>query len=92
MIELNTVEMLRSTADYIEALEEDATDAGAIKRLINENRGLRAEDKRIRPLWGEEIDRNLDLLLALKTIAANTCCDSCQEAKLVAEKALNERL
>lgn len=31
---------------------------------------------------------NERLLDALESIAANTCCDTCQEAKLVAAKAL----
>lgn len=34
-------------------------------------------------------DKTQALIDALKSIAANTCCDTCQEAKLVAQEALS---
>jgi hypothetical protein len=38
---------------------------------------------------GEAADRILKLEAALRSIAANACCDSCREAALVARKALD---
>jgi hypothetical protein len=40
-------------------------------------------------LYLEETTRRRRLERALQSIAANTCCDKCQEAALVAKKALS---
>jgi hypothetical protein len=40
------------------------------------------------PLCIEAADRIEKLTAALRSIAANACCDSCREAALVARKAL----
>ena len=55
--------------------------------------------KRLRERTGLELecvamdaaDRIEALEAALRSIAANTCCDSCQEAALVARAALGEK-
>lgn len=39
----------------------------------------------------EMSERNKELEAALRSIAANTCCDKCQEAALVARAALGEK-
>ena len=39
----------------------------------------------------EAVDRIEALEAALREIAANTCCDSCREAALVARKALERK-
>jgi hypothetical protein len=39
----------------------------------------------------EAADENEKLRTALRSIAANTCCDRCQEAALVALSALGEK-
>ena len=76
-------------ADYIEALEEDVIGGDACATSLHkENKRLRAEDKRIRPLWSAAEDRNFELSTTLRQIAANTCCETCQEAALVAKAAL----
>ena len=52
------------------------------------------QDKKHRHVWDlcKELERAADriekLEAALRSIAANTCCDSCREAALVARKAL----
>ena len=50
--------------------------------------------KRLRELAGrydEAAERIEKLEAALRSIAANACCDSCREAALVARKALEDK-
>jgi hypothetical protein len=49
---------------------------------------LQAEYERMNAAWSREVDENNRLRAALESIAANTCCDRCQEAALVARAAL----
>ena len=75
----------------VERLEEDVIGGDACATSLHkENKRLRAEDKRIRPLWSAAEDRNWELSTTLRQIAANTCCETCQEAALVAKAALQE--
>lgn len=53
---------------------------------------LRYEEQKKHSPWhrlGKAIDCIKDLKAALESIANNTCCDKCQEAALVAKKALD---
>jgi hypothetical protein len=51
--------------------------AAALRSLAAEREQLQAENEKLRA--------------ALRSIAANTCCDLCQEAALVARAALGEK-
>ncbi len=56
-------------------------------------RCLRKKQKAYEPFYTkiEELEHQLELVIeALESIAKNTCCTPCQEAKKVAEKALEQ--
>lgn len=60
-----------------------------LKKLFN---ALEVEKELVEDLedkYCELISKYVDFEIALKSIANNACCDTCQEAKLIAEKALN---
>ena len=63
------------------------------KDLSNQLRSLNTFEWMARPATTKQIcfdaaDRIEKLEAALRSIAANACCDSCREAALVARKAL----
>ena len=73
----------QEAADEIERLKELTENDGKEIGSYREGTGLRGENRAL------EAD-NERLLAALESIANNTCCEGCQEAKRVALAALEQ--
>jgi len=70
------------------------TEASRVQKMLNEQNAwidqLKSEVMRLNlELVGYKV-RKIQLEEALRSIAANACCDSCREAALVARKALDD--
>jgi len=85
------VKELESDDLYIRGMADaDSQDMVDRAKLREENTKLKEELEELLPRKAAEIERVVKLEAALKSIAKNGCCDSCQEAKLVALETLGE--
>ena len=62
---------------------------GIVERL-RQLGNWRVDGTKSSPIYNKSADHIEKLETALRSIAANACCDSCREAALVARKALEE--
>jgi len=97
--EAKKVKELESDDLYIRGMADaDSQDMVDRAKLREENTKLKAERDRYKKLGAvlENKSSNLEVEVeqlhdALKSISKNGCCDTCQEAKLVALEALGEK-
>ena len=90
-----TWECLWMAADRIERLEAALNcnlpdydpKIGVVERL-RQLGNWRVDGTKSSPIYNKSADHIEKLEAALRSIAANACCDSCREAALVARKAL----
>ena len=84
--------MVFKAANRIEKLERDVLEYGsAIADAQMQNEDLNRALNRMIDRWEKQSTRIEKLETALRSIAANACCNSCREAALVARKALDAK-
>ena len=70
--------------------EEDIMEMSISGQSIIMDERMKEAEARARKFVAEKDDRISKLEAALRSISANTCCETCREAALVAQKALEK--